>query len=417
MTHAAKQVLDVKLPALHGEQRRIERSTAKFKVVRAGRRGGKTTYGARKAVKRMFAQRRVLLASPSQKQVDAFWEKINAWLHAAVEAGMIVRDKQKRILTFPDPRRPGRVECRTARFPDELRGGYGDEIILDEAWMLDESALDEVIYPMLLDNDGNLDIYSTPKAGSWFNKLCEQVEQGQKPGFEQFHFASDKNPHISQAALERLRGEMSARAWDEEILALLLDEVKGALWRRSWFRRADLGRDDCLRIVVAVDPAVSSNKKSDETGIVVAGEVHSDLYAILDDASGRYTPREWAEKTLELYHRWGADRVIGEKNNGGDLVEQNLRNLAPNLPVSLVWASKGKFARAEPIAALYEPKDLSEGKVVHAGEFEQLETQMATWTIAADWSPDRMDAAVWALTELTQGAGPGSYETGAAYRI
>src|SRR3954471_3886524 len=96
---APGKYIDVVLPKLHDEQRRIEQSPSKFKLVRAGRRGGKTTYGARKAVKRMIAQRRVLLASPSQKQVDAFWEKINAWLFNAIEAGLISRDKQKRILT------------------------------------------------------------------------------------------------------------------------------------------------------------------------------------------------------------------------------------------------------------------------------------------------------------------------------
>jgi hypothetical protein len=414
---APGKYIDVVLPKLHNEQRRIEQSPSKFKLVRAGRRGGKTTYGARKAVKRMIAQRRVLLASPSQKQVDAFWEKINAWLFNAIEAGLISRDKQKRILTFPDPRKPGRIECRTARFPDELRGGYGDEIILDEAWMLEESALDEVIYPMLLDNDGNLDIYSTPKAGSWFNKLCEQVDQGQKPGFVQFHFPSDKNPHISTDALERLKGEMTARAWDEEILALLLDEVKGALWKRSWIKHSRIGRDDCRRIVIAIDPAVSTNKKSDETGIVVAGEVNENLFAVLEDASGHYSPREWAEKAIDLYNTWMADAVIGEKNNGGDLVEMNLRNLAPNLPVSLVWASKGKFARAEPIAGLYEPKQDVSGKIVHADVFPELETQMVTWTIEANWSPDRMDALVWALSELTQNGGSAEFVTGVPYSV
>lgn len=409
MTAQAKSI-DIVLPKMHGEQRLIEQSPAKFKVVRAGRRGGKTTYGARKAAKRMFAGRRVLLASPSQKQVDAFWEKITAWFHYAIEAGRIVRDKQKRILTFPDPKSPGRIECRTARFADELRGGYGDQIILDEAWMLDEEALDEVIYPMLLDNDGDLDIYSTPKAGSWFNKLCEEVIQGKKKGYAHFHFPTAENPHISAAALARIKDEMTPRAWDEEILAMLLDEVKGALWKRIWIRRAKIERDDCKRIVVAIDPAVSTNKKSDETGIVVAAKITDDLFAVLEDASGHYTPGEWATKAIELYQKWGADKVIGEKNNGGDLVEANLHNLAPHLPVSLVWASKGKFARAEPIAGLYEPKDKKLGKIVHADVFEELETQMVTWTIEADWSPDRMDAMVWALTELTGGKESGTAE-------
>ena len=397
---ATGQMIDVKLPKPHARQREIAASKAKFKTVRAGRRGGKTVFACRQAIKAFFAGKQVLIASPSQKQVDSFWTYAKAWLFEAIQAGRILKNEQSRILTFPNPKNKGRLECRTARFPDDLRGGYGDFIILDEAAFLDEDALDEVIYPMLWDNDGDLWLLSTPKAGTWFNKLCEDIIQGKKLDYEQFHFTSLDNPHISRAAIDRSRSEMTERAWQEEGEAQLLDEVKGALWQRKWIRRAKIERDDCQRIVIAIDPAVSTNKKSDQTGIVVAGKVNSDLFAVLEDASGKYTPREWAEKAIELYKKWGADKIIGEKNNGGDLVETNLKNLAPNLPVSLVWASKGKFARAEPIAGLYEPKEGSQGKIVHADVFEELETQMVTWTIEADWSPDRMDAMVWGMTEL-----------------
>jgi hypothetical protein len=399
---ATTGIVDVTLPRPHDKQREINHSTSKFKVVRAGRRGGKTVFACRQAIKAFWAGKQVLIASPSQKQVDSFWTYAKAWLFDAIQAGLILKNEQSRILTFSTPKMKGRIECRTARFPDDLRGGYGDFIILDEAAFLDENALDEVIYPMLWDNDGDLWLLSTPKAGTWFNKLCEDVINSRKGEYEQFHFTSLDNPHISKAAIARSRSEMTERAWEEEGLAKLLDEVKGALWRRSWIRRLNYQVSDFARIVVAIDPAVSTNPMSDETGIVVVGKLAvGGGYAVLEDASGHYTPGECATKAIDCYNRWSADRVIGEKNNGGQLVETNLKNLAPNLPVSLVWASKGKYARAEPIAGLYEPKDGNLGRVVHCGLFEELESQMCTWTLDATFSPDRMDAMVWGMTELT----------------
>jgi phage terminase large subunit-like protein len=107
------------------------------------------------------------------------------------------------------------------------------------------------------------------------------------------------------------------------------------------------------------------------------------------------SPKEWAETAIKLFHKWSADRIVAEKNQGGDLVETNIRIFSPNVPVRLVHASKGKFARAEPVAALYE-----KGRIFHGDIFEELENQMTTWTIDAPFSPDRMDAAVWGLTDL-----------------
>lgn len=385
----------VSLPRPHARQREISLSSAKYKAIRAGRRGGKTVFAARESVKRFINDRQILLCSPSQKQVDAFWRYAKLWLHDGLKSGAIIKNEQTRILSWSDPARRGRIECRTARFPDDLRGGFGDFIVADEAAFLDESALDEVIYPMLWDTDGDLWVLSTPKAGTWFNRLCENIQRGEKEEWEEFYFTSLDNPHISKAAIERGRAEMTERAWAEEGLALLLDEVKGALWRRGWIRRARVSREDCKRIVIAIDPAVSTNSKSDETGIIVAGKVSDDLGAVLEDASGKYTPKEWAEIAIELFRKWKADKIIAEKNNGGDLVETNLRTFQRNLPIKLVHASKGKFARAEPAAALYEKQ-----KIVHVDIFERLETQMVTWTIDAGFSPDRMDALVWGLTEL-----------------
>ena len=148
------------------------------------------------------------------------------------------------------------------------------------------------------------------------------------------------------------------------------------------------------RIVVAIDPAVTSGEHSAETGIVVAGLSMSRHVVVLDDLSLRGSPLEWATAAVNALIRYRGDRIVGEVNNGGDLVEGNIRAVAPNVPFRAVRASRGKLLRAEPVAALYE-----QGRVHHVGALTDLEDQMCQWT-PGDKSPDRMDALVWAITEL-----------------
>jgi len=152
-----------------------------------------------------------------------------------------------------------------------------------------------------------------------------------------------------------------------------------------------------------VDPAVTSGEDSCETGIVVAGQCGEDFY-VLADWSGRMTPEQWARRAVNAYHEFSADRVIGEVNNGGDLVESVIRNSDRNVAYSAVHASRGKAKRAEPIEALYE-----QGRVHHVGQFATLEDQMCSFVpqdADASNSPDRMDALVWALTDLSSTSEP-----------
>jgi predicted phage terminase large subunit-like protein len=157
----------------------------------------------------------------------------------------------------------------------------------------------------------------------------------------------------------------------------------------------DLHPWDLTRIVVGVDPAVTSGEDADETGIIVAGVGRDGDGYVLEDQSCRESPQGWARRVVETYRRWEADRVIAECNNGGQLVETVLRTQDDRLPVTLVHASRGKHARAEPIAALYE-----QGRVHHVGCFPELEQQMVEWVPGTGESPDRVDALVWALTWL-----------------
>lgn len=177
-----------------------------------------------------------------------------------------------------------------------------------------------------------------------------------------------------------------------------LDDPEGALWKRSMIdEHRHVGAPPPLaRIVVGVDPAVTGSETSDETGIVVVGKDAAGHLYVLGDYSVRGTPLDWARQVAWAVDKHGADRVVGEVNNGGDLVEVNLRTVSKNLPFKKVTASRGKYIRAEPVAALYE-----KGVVHHVGAFPELEDQMCEW-IPGDESPDRMDALVWAITELSE---------------
>ena len=159
---------------------------------------------------------------------------------------------------------------------------------------------------------------------------------------------------------------------------------------------------DLTRIVVGVDPAVTSGEDADSTGIVVAALGRDGDGYVLDDRTCRDTPQRWAQRVMWTYDRWQADRVVAEKNQGGDLVATVLRAQRRNVPLTLVHASRGKLARAEPIAALYE-----QGRVHHVGVFPELEEELTSAVPGSGPSPDRMDALVWALTELMGAADTG----------
>jgi predicted phage terminase large subunit-like protein len=145
---------------------------------------------------------------------------------------------------------------------------------------------------------------------------------------------------------------------------------------------------------VAIDPAVTAGEESDETGIVLAGVGADGHGYVFDDLSGRFTPDTWGNRAIRAYKLHSLDRVIGEVNNGGDLVEHVLRTIDAGVSYRAVRATKGKYTRAEPVAALYE-----QGKVHHVGNLAELEDQLCTW-VPGEKSPDRLDALVWALTEL-----------------
>jgi hypothetical protein len=182
----------------------------------------------------------------------------------------------------------------------------------------------------------------------------------------------------------------------------------GALWTRETIQLNRIAVDELpemKRIIVAIDPAMTAHAGSDETGIIVAGLGIDNHAYVLADLSGKYTPAEWASAALNAYAKYKADRIIAEVNQGGDMVEHTLRTFDNKVSYKGVHASRGKVARAEPIAALD-----SQGRIHHAGIFGALEDQMCRFVAGSKDSPDRVDARVWAMTELMlnrpQGDGP-----------
>ena len=208
----------------------------------------------------------------------------------------------------------------------------------------------------------------------------------------------EDNPYLDKEQYEDSLSELDRTTWRQLREGDWLAKREGALFEIQNIELYRMNKTaQMIRVVIGVDPAVTSTKESDETGIVAAGLDAAGHCYILGDYSLKGTPLDWARAVVNGFRRHQADRVIGEVNNGGDLVEMNLRQVDPNIPFTKVHASRGKAIRAEPIAALYE-----QGRVHHLGTFPELEDQMTNW-VPGDRSPDRIDALVWALHELTSG--------------
>jgi predicted phage terminase large subunit-like protein len=185
----------------------------------------------------------------------------------------------------------------------------------------------------------------------------------------------------------------------QELLAEILEDVEGAIFTRAWIERnrvKAIKNRDLQRVVIAIDPAVTAKEGSDATGMVVAGLGTDGRGYLLDDLTCRLSADGWASRAIQAYHDRGADKIIAEVNNGGDLVEKVIRTIEPRIAYKAVHASRGKITRAEPVAALYE-----QGRISHCGAFPELEDQMCQYTgNPGESSPDRMDAMVWAFHEL-----------------
>ena len=404
MTQPAKY--NVYLPTPHAEQGRFIYHPAKRKMVKAGRRGGKTVGVGIYAVEKFLQKRRVLYAAPTSDQLQRFWVTVTRALREPIEKKRLYKNETEHIIEMAGTET--RIRAKTAWNADSLRGDYCDVLILDEWQLMDEDTWSVVGAPMLLDNNGDATFIYTPPslhsrsaskasdpqhAAKMFKKY-HAFEISGNNRFATFHFRSMDNPHISKDALEEIAQDMTSISYRQEILAEDIDEAPGALWTR---KTIDDNRivvaPDLDRIVVAIDPSTTS--EGDDAGIVGAGiQTHKKESYVLADRTIQGSPLTWAGEAVKLYHELEADCITAESNQGGEMVSTVIHQVDPNIKVNLVHASRGKQTRAEPVAAQYE-----QGRVKHVGQFPKLESEMVMW-VPGDPSPNRMDAMVWALTEL-----------------
>jgi phage terminase large subunit-like protein len=297
--------------------------------------------------------------------------------------------------------------------PERLRGPQHDFAWCDElaAWRY-PAAWDMLMFGLRLGSDPRAVVTTTPRPTKLIKALLLDPKVVVTHGTT-YDNAANLAPGFLQQIVRRYEGTRHGR---QELQAEILEDVPGALWGRAVIEAGRVTSvPELARIVVAIDPAAGSGEHSDESGIVVAGKTAAGHGYVLADLSGRYTPVEWAKAAIAAYRAHDADRIVAEVNNGGEMVEATLRMVDPGVPFTAVRAARGKVARAEPVAALYE-----QGRVHHLGALPPLEDQMCGFVhdfdrAAAGYSPDRVDALVWALSELLVQpvAGEGIFE---AYR-
>lgn len=398
---------DVRYRELHDKQQSIIDSTAKRIIVRAGRRGGKTVASAAKAVKAFQRGRRVLYLAPTADQCQRFWFEVKWALQDALDKKALSKNETEQWIEKPNTQ--NRIRAKTAWDADSARGDYADLLICDEFQLMDPAVWTQVGAPMLLDNDGDaLFIYTPPTIKSQSkasdkrhaSKLFKKAEADTTGRWAAFYFSSQDNPYISKDALGEIAGDMTRREYEQEILAIDRDDNPNALWATDNIERLRVQRHpELTRIVIAVDP--SASRGGDACGIIAAGvgmcmcKGEAELHGfILEDASIQASPKVWAQKAVSVYEKYEADKLIAETNMGGEMVCVTIGTIEGAPPVTMIHASRGKQVRAEPCSSLYE---LS--RVHHVGDFDALEDEMTGWQPGGP-SPNRLDAAVYALTEL-----------------
>ena len=258
----------------------------------------------------------------------------------------------------------------------------------------------------LLDNDGDaVFIYTPPRPGELVKgphaqKMFKRAKKDESGRYEAFHFTSHDNPHISEVALSEITEDMSDMAYRREIMAEDIEDHPDAQWSRDIIERYRVDDiDDLEYIVIPVDPPATVGT----CGIVPCGRKKLDGIThayILSDVSLRGKPGTWASRVVSAYHQLEANYIIGEINNGGDMIENVIKNVPGGDVVAYkqVRASRGKSIRAEPVASLY-----AQGRVHHVGDpakFRELEDQLCNFVPGMSQSPDRLDSMVYGCTEL-----------------
>jgi phage terminase large subunit-like protein len=361
----------------------------------AGRGAGKTYAGARRTLAAAERCGRLRIIAPTYADArDVCAEGESGIVPMARTLGIL--DTYNRSLGEIRLSQGQHIKLFSADEPDRLRGPQSGHDWYDElaAWRYAEATLDMALMGLRLGDNPQYVVTTTPRPTPVVRRLIAD------PTVVTTRATTFDNSALPEAFRTIILGRYEGtRLGRQELYAEMLDDTPGALWQRAQIDASRVASLPVLRrVVVGVDPPASSDGA--ECGIVVAGIDDRGNGYVIADCSTQGTPAAWAGAVLKAYAQYGADRIIAERNNGGEMVEHTLRSSGGHdAPISTVWASRGKATRAEPISALYE-----QGRIHHVGGLPVLEDQLCSW-VPGDTSPDRLDALVWALTELFPNAG------------
>jgi phage terminase large subunit-like protein len=362
----------------------------------AGRGFGKTRTGVETTLEKayFFDNYRQAVVAPTWDDVRKTCFEGESGLMSRVEPSMVKGGDYNKSLYTLELENGSIIQGFSADKPDRLRGPQFHGAWCDEicAWRYQET-WEMLEFTLRLGDKPRVMITTTPKPTKLIKELVamEGVHMTNGSTYENVG-------NLAGSFLKRIKKRYEGtRLGEQELMGALLTEVEGSLWKRDMIQHIREDQlPDLIRIVVGVDPAVTANPDSDETGIVVAGKGVDGDYYILDDLSGILSVEQWPKRSVNAYTQRMADLIVGETNNGGDLVERAIKFENERVNYKKVHASRGKVVRAEPIAQLYE-----KGRVKHVGMLGNLEDQMCQFAPALlDNSPDRVDALVWAMTEL-----------------
>lgn len=368
-------------------------------LVQAGRGFGKTRIGSEWVRERARLNPKARIAIVGATAADARDTMVEG------ESGVLAvsppwfrpgYEPSKRRLTWPNG---ARATLFSAEEPDRLRGPQHTDAWADElaAWERDEDTWDQLQLGLRLGQRPRVVVTTTPRPTKLVKALAKDAGTFVTRGS-----TYDNRANLSRVFLDKItKAYEGTRLGRQELYAELLEDTPGALWTLTQLEALRVSKAPPLRrVVVAVDPSVSATDNSDECGIVVAGIGDHDGHGyILADLSGVMSPHDWATKAVWAYHHFQADAIVVETNNGGEMIELTIKTIDRSVRVKSVHASRGKRTRAEPVAALDE-----QGSIHHVGVLKGLEDQMTTWdATSASRSPDRVDARVWAITDLMLG--------------
>lgn len=365
-------------------------------LIIAGRGWGKTRVGAeyiRAAAESGRVKRIGLVAETSADGRNVMVEGESGILAVSDPRSTPVYESSKGLLTWPN----GTIATLyDACVPDQLRGPQHDLVWFDELakYSRADTVFDMAMFGLRLGVRPRWIATTTPRPISLIKRLLGQADVRLTRGKSEENLANIAASFRGNV-IDRYRGTRLGR---QELDAEILEDVPGALWtRRMIDEMRTSAAPELTRIVVGIDPAASSGEDANETGIIVIGLARNGHAYVLQDCSLHASPDAWARRAVNAYRQWAADCLVAEANQGGEMVTHVIHSIA-DIPVKLVRATRGKYVRAEPVSALYE-----QGRVHHAGVFPELENQMVAFTPEASVdgsSPDRVDALVWAATEL-----------------